>query len=598
MSFTEPESLPGGYTFAEVVGNGINGVVVAALDPLNGERVALKRFRRGDGPVSTGLLEVANVVDIQHPYIVRCRDFGYDPEGSTYIAYDLVEGGSLRDLLNENEGEPTPFDLVLACAHQMLGALRFLHEANLIHGDVKPENILVEARNPGHFKLADLGGALRCWGGRLRVRHASGSPAYLSPERFYDTFSFNADLYSLGIVLYEMTSGDRPFSGTVTEIARSHMSRVAEMDKVRPREFVPFLEVLLEKNPKRRISSCADAERLLQIFEESGKCAFETAPLGTGAKPGGSAGTEVGTTEPLRVSGRWREGPYTRFNRFTVRGCPGHAALLSSGERPLLALGFSSHVEIWDCLAGEHVSLFLPGRGYDFIMPTEGSLYIPEGRAVSHWRLGDRSRQEVARLSEVPLRLAADSQGERLAITGERALALYRGSKDEGVFRLDKGGSTAHPVFLPNGRLVLFEGPLATMATILSADLNVISRTPLSGTVLETSPFGDALALLVDWRDRQRTTLVGFEDSVPVERPVPTDLHHPQMIPGGVLFRSGERALAGVDADGNIWPVKTEPFEGDLFGLSWDHSLFFTIYNTRNLTAVVEVRRCREELQT
>ena len=176
-------------------------VAVKLLDPaLAGDRAFVDRFT----------LEARSVARLSDPGIVQVFDQGV--EGDTaFLVMELVPGGTLRELLDERG--PMPPYAAAAVLRPLLGALREAHEAGLVHRDIKPENVLISTS--GAVKLADFGLVRAVAESRATSRSVvMGTAAYLSPEQISgDDTDRRSDLYSLGVLAYEMLTGEPPFSG-------------------------------------------------------------------------------------------------------------------------------------------------------------------------------------------------------------------------------------------------------------------------------------------------------------------------------------------------------------------------------------------------
>ena len=202
----------GRYEILETIGSGTTGRVDRARDTVIGRTVALKTFLRGkgNGTAYEQLLREAQIVgQLNHPSIVGLYDVGLDENGVAYLVMEYVPGSTLETLLLNG---PIPFRKACAWGADLASALARAHAAGIIHGDVKPANILVTEE--GRVKLSDFGisrFSTRVSGsGSLR-----GTPAYISPEQIEGKpQDCRSDLFSLGIVIYEMVTGKRPFEGT------------------------------------------------------------------------------------------------------------------------------------------------------------------------------------------------------------------------------------------------------------------------------------------------------------------------------------------------------------------------------------------------
>ncbi|HEY5068237.1 MAG TPA: serine/threonine-protein kinase, partial [Candidatus Acidoferrum sp.] len=205
-------TLQGRYEFIETLGTGATSRVDKARDTLIGRTVALKTFLHGFGSsdVQKQFLREAQIVGrLAHPYIVGLHDVGTDSNGVPYFVMEYVEGKTLERFLDAG---PLPLEKAVMWTADLAAALARAHRAKVIHGDVKPANILVT--KDGQVKLGDFGIA------RFATQVSTsgslmGTPAYLSPEQIQGhTQGTRSDLFSLGIILYQMTTGVRPFNGS------------------------------------------------------------------------------------------------------------------------------------------------------------------------------------------------------------------------------------------------------------------------------------------------------------------------------------------------------------------------------------------------
>ena len=215
----EPGAQVGRFRIERPLGQGAMGNVYLAIDPAIERAVAIKIVRMdlaGDDrreEVETRFLREAKIAGrLQHPNIVTIYDVGRD-EGRTFIAMEYVDGRPLSRLLRPDV--PLTHAQRFVIARQTAEALAHAHERQVIHRDVKPGNILI--RNDGVVKVSDFGIGKLLGGGAADVTRTGmmvGSPSYMSPEQIRgDTLDGRSDIFSLGIVLYEMFTGSRPFPG-------------------------------------------------------------------------------------------------------------------------------------------------------------------------------------------------------------------------------------------------------------------------------------------------------------------------------------------------------------------------------------------------
>lgn len=201
------------YQIRRQIGSGGAAEVFLALDKVLGRTVALKvldrRLASDRGFVRRFEREAHLAASFSHPNIVTVYDLGETTDGAPYIAMELVSGGTLKNLVDE-ESRLSPrraAEIALAIAH----ALEEAHRHGLIHRDIKPQNVLLTEE--GRAKVADFGVAKAVEGTSLtEPGMLVGTVHYLSPEQAAgENITPSSDLYSLGVVLYEMISGSRPF---------------------------------------------------------------------------------------------------------------------------------------------------------------------------------------------------------------------------------------------------------------------------------------------------------------------------------------------------------------------------------------------------
>ncbi len=223
-----PEIFDNRYEIVKRLGSGGMADVYLARDTHLGREVAIKilykRYARDEEFVSRFRREAQAAAGLNHPHIVSIYDRG-EADGSYYIAMEYLEGKSLKDLIAQ-KGSLSP-DKAIFVAEQILQALQFAHEHNVIHRDIKPHNIVISGR--GEVKVTDFGIARAGTSAKMtETGSILGTAQYLSPEQAKGkAVEQGSDLYSLGVVLYEMLTGRVPFEGeNPVAIALKHLSDV------------------------------------------------------------------------------------------------------------------------------------------------------------------------------------------------------------------------------------------------------------------------------------------------------------------------------------------------------------------------------------
>jgi serine/threonine-protein kinase len=254
------------YRLERELGAGGMAHVYLAHDLKHDRKVALKVLRHELAAVIGAerfLAEIKLTANLQHPHILPLHDSG-EADGTVFYVMPYVEGESLRDRLTREK--QLPVDDAIRIAREIAGALDYAHRRNVIHRDIKPENILL---HDGQALVADFGIALaaaKTSATRMTETGMSlGTPTYMSPEQAMGERSLDArsDVYALGVVLYEMLTGEPPFTGpTAQAIVARVMTDAPRPMRVQRHTISPNVEAAvsraLEKLPADRFASAAE----------------------------------------------------------------------------------------------------------------------------------------------------------------------------------------------------------------------------------------------------------------------------------------------------------------------------------------------------
>jgi serine/threonine-protein kinase len=274
----EIQSL-GRYKIQGVLGKGAMGLVYDGLDPRLERRVAIKTILTSTLDEATAkhyamrfMREVRAVARLNHPNIVQVYDYGTEG-GLAYIVMEYIAGRELKDAFAAGERFPLPE--VLRMMVNLLDALDFAHEAGVIHRDVKPANVMVDAA--GRVKLTDFGVARITdpdadLGEATRAGAVIGTPSYMSPEQIQgQPIDRRTDVFSAGVLFYQLVTGKKPFEGQQWALAK----KIIQDDPVWPSALVPVGHEIdrvvaraLAKNPDDRYQTAyAFAKALRRVAE-------------------------------------------------------------------------------------------------------------------------------------------------------------------------------------------------------------------------------------------------------------------------------------------------------------------------------------------
>ncbi|MBA2540114.1 MAG: protein kinase [Deltaproteobacteria bacterium] len=256
--------IDGRYVVEAILGQGGMGVVLKARHKFTGAEVALKMLQpdlqMNKDAQERFAAEAQTPTSIGHPGIVQVLDAGLTPEGELYLAMELLTGRTLRQAMSP----PMPPHIARRILLELLDALGAAHARGIVHRDMKPENVFLVGPQ-STVKLLDFGIAKVVQAGRTAAGMMLGTLSYMAPEQLSDASSVDAraDLWAVGVLVYEMLSGKLPFRGThVTEI----MTALATQDPDPIRVYLPnatpamnaFFERALAKDRDQRFASAQD----------------------------------------------------------------------------------------------------------------------------------------------------------------------------------------------------------------------------------------------------------------------------------------------------------------------------------------------------
>ena len=280
------EQRLGKYEIRGILGKGAMGTVYDARDPVIDRRVAIKTITLPD-PSDTEAQdelerfkrEAQAAGRLTHRNIVGVFDYG-ETDTLAYIVMEFVDGNSLKGVMEKQERFPVAETVRVMEA--LLEGLQFSHERGVVHRDIKPANVMITL--DGQVKIADFGIARIESSSMTQAGTIMGTPAYMSPEQFMgQTVDARTDIYSAGVVLYQMLTGERPFEGSMTAIMHKALNttppRPSELSVTAPAALDEVVAKAMAKRPEQRFASANE-------FAQALRAAFN----GAGAPSAGASG--------------------------------------------------------------------------------------------------------------------------------------------------------------------------------------------------------------------------------------------------------------------------------------------------------------------
>ena len=338
MSEAELKQL-GRYRILAELGRGAMGVVYQAVDPLLNRTVAIKTIILMDDPGARAEYEARFFQEakaaggLNHPNLITIHDVGREGD-IAYMAMELLEGTELREMMIRGR-LPLPFGLEVVA--QVADGLAYAHGRGVVHRDIKPGNIMI--MRDRRAKIMDFGIArVRASDIKTQTGAILGSPKYMSPEQVASQpADYRSDIFSLGVVLYEIAAGGPPFSApTITQLMQQIATAVPRPPSATNPEVPAMLDLIvakaLEKQPGARYQSAAELARDLRVCladlarRKGARPAADEAAVAIDAQPAPATGLDV-ELDKTRVEAAKESASATSAITATLSGQGAHLSL-------------------------------------------------------------------------------------------------------------------------------------------------------------------------------------------------------------------------------------------------------------------------------
>jgi eukaryotic-like serine/threonine-protein kinase len=466
----ETPAVIGRYRVLAILGQGRFGKVFLAKHPELDKRVAVKIpnpnvliSRDMEASIDRYLAEGRRMASLRHPAIVTIHDADRDRAVGCFLVMDYIEGGSLEGKIRAQKA-PFPSNEAIRLVSVIAEGVQHAHDEKVVHRDLKPANILLDLQ--GRPRITDFGLALERFDLRYHEGDLAGTPAYMAPEQWrkevQDLDDGKADVWALGVILYELLTGRRPFAGKDLDDLKSQVLHGAPIPL---RQFSPMvgedLEALclrcLEKSAARR-PNAGELARLLQRFAIT-----DQGLGGSGASPV-SSGTSV--TEPLT-----RSSPNSRYRIIIAAGVAlmvGFLGWLVLGGPRNAATQGPNRDTANDVAAKKSVASTDPGPGT--IGPKSNLAGGPKSNPVSSPKANPVGEVHCLRGHSAAVNMVAFSPDATRAVSAsdDRTAIIWDVASEKVIHRLAKHSEPVKSVaYSQDGSQVLSGGGFGDNAIIL-----------------------------------------------------------------------------------------------------------------------------------
>jgi serine/threonine protein kinase len=308
----------------------------------------------------------AKVVLLEHPNIVRIRDFGVD-KGYAYFTMNYLPNGSLRR--RHASREPISWETIVIYTKQIAEALQYIHDKGVVHRDVKPENMLIGDNDD--IQLSDFGIAITSYTINAEAQKVKGTPLYIAPEQIEGQAVRESDQYSLGAVMYEWLTGVPPFDGIPNEVLQKHLYVQPLALRKRNASVLPQVEAVVMKmlNKRREDRFSSMREFLLELervkvpsprMKHTPFTGHADAVQTLTWSPDGKYIASAGSDSTVQI---WE--PTTHKVLYVYPGHTGEVCSImwSRDGKAIVSAGADEIVQVWEATTGYSLKSYAPHQG-------------------------------------------------------------------------------------------------------------------------------------------------------------------------------------------------------------------------------------------
>lgn len=576
---SEYAAIPERYEVISELASGAQGTVLHARDLRSGQDVAIKQFL--GGARTAYLRELAASLDNRHANLLTPLDTFYGADGVGFVVYEFLDAGNLRQSLTPGEAMPTP--MIIRCAEDLFSALAHLHERKLIHCDIKPENVFIRHCPPGHicaFLLGDLGSTCSIREAE-QGEHRTGSPAYIAPERLFQKFQPNSDLYSVGVLLFELSTGGLPFTGGPKAMARAHLQQPVPLEQVSPAWLRSLIGGLMEKDPSRRISSAKRALRMLSSASAEG-----ASVSGDSLQVDSHVDPKTNPKQLMLKQANIARRPPTEVARTTLEPGFDRLHVVGAGDGPVLLVESASDFATVPLMQQSWPRMFAKS-GNLRLLNHDSVLYQSES-SINLLDLSSRTSSVVHDRCVGAIDFACD--GQRLLWRTRRSVhRIDLRTRVESSFLLPHYLLEARSQLLPNGSFVVSSGAMGL--ALRGADDTLIAVHDLDGPTIDlVNDLDTLLALTLNVKQADRYALWRISEySKPQRLEIPGGSRFFTSTPGHVfwLVDGVQIVQCGIGLAPREVFKAPEPIDG--FAIAPDHQWLVTWVNANAMPSQIRI---------